>query len=136
VEITHAAFQIMVGAGSVLIGLSVWFWIAWFRLREKVLQSRLLLYALVVCGPLGFFALEAGWFVTEVGRQPWIIQGLMRTREAVTPAQGVAVTFYSFTALYVVLTITVIILLRKLANTPAAEHVDEGPQRTSVGGTA
>ena len=71
-----------------------------------------------VAAPLGFIGLEAGWFVTEVGRQPWIIQHVMRTRDAVTPAAGVPAMFFAFTALYLLLGITVIVLLRRIAASP------------------
>jgi cytochrome bd ubiquinol oxidase subunit I len=61
--------------------------------------------------PLGFIAIEAGWTVTEVGRQPWIIQGFVRTADAVTPMPGLVVPFLVFTALYVGLAISVVFLL-------------------------
>ena len=62
-------------------------------------------------------ALEAGWVVTEVGRQPWVIHGVMRTSEAVTPAAGVPAMFFAFTLLYLVLGTTVVLLLWKLRST-------------------
>jgi cytochrome d ubiquinol oxidase subunit I len=68
---------------------------------------------LVVAGPLGFVAIEAGWVVTEVGRQPWVIYGVMRTEEAVTPMRWIAVPFVVFTVLYVFLSIIVFFLLRR-----------------------
>lgn len=114
VELTHLAFQIMVGAGTALMFVSVWFWIVWLRYREKVLASRALMIALCIAAPLGFIGLEAGWMVTELGRQPWVIQGLMRTKDAVTPVNGVQGMFVAFTLLYALLTVTVIVLLRKL----------------------
>ena len=69
--------------------------------------------ALVAAGPLGFVAIEAGWVVTEVGRQPWIIYGIMRTQDAVTPMPGIAVPFVAFTFLYVFLAFTVFFVLRR-----------------------
>jgi cytochrome d ubiquinol oxidase subunit I len=62
---------------------------------------------------LGFIAIEAGWVVTEVGRQPWIIYGIMRTQDAVTPMPGIAVPFVAFTVLYVFLAVTVFFVLRR-----------------------
>lgn len=115
VELTHLAFQIMVGAGTALMFVSVWFWGAWLWYRERIVEQRWLLRALCVAAPLGFLGLEAGWMVTELGRQPWIIQGVMRTREAVTPVSGVFSMFVAFTLLYALLGVTVILLLRKLA---------------------
>jgi cytochrome d ubiquinol oxidase subunit I len=119
IELTHLAFQIMVGAGTALMLVSVWFWIAWIRLRDKVLSSRWLMRALCVTAPLGFIGLEAGWMVTEVGRQPWIIQKVMRTQDAVTPHTGVLQMFIAFSLLYALLTVTVVVLLRKLSYSSA-----------------
>ncbi|MEQ1353931.1 MAG: cytochrome ubiquinol oxidase subunit I, partial [Candidatus Acidiferrum sp.] len=72
---------------------------------------RWMLKLLVAASPLGFLALEAGWIVTEVGRQPWIVYNVLRTSEAVTPMHGMIVPFASFTALYVFLGIVVAVLL-------------------------
>ena len=88
-----------------------------------------MLRALVACSPLRFVALEAGWFVTEVGRQPWVIQGVLRTRDVVTNARGVVWSFYGFTLLYLALAGTVIYLLNALAKSAAkvrAGESDEG----------
>src|SRR6202000_445802 len=67
IGLTHIAFDVMVGFGTLLMGLSIWFWIAWWRRGEAAL-GRWLLRALAIGGPGGFIALEAGWLVTEVGR--------------------------------------------------------------------
>lgn len=115
VEITHLAFQLMVACGLVLLALSAWFWWVYARRRATLLTHRRLLWALVLGTPLGFLGLEAGWFVTEVGRQPWIIQGVMKVEDAVTPAPGVLELFIGFTLLYAVLGTTVVVLLRRLA---------------------
>ena len=71
------------------------------------------LRALVCSAPLGFIAVETGWFVTELGRQPWIIYGFMRTRDAVTPMPGLIVPFTTFTTVYLLLAVIVIFLLRR-----------------------
>jgi cytochrome d ubiquinol oxidase subunit I len=68
---------------------------------------------MVAAAPLGFVAIEAGWVVTEMGRQPWIIQGIMRTREAVTPMPGLVVPFTLFTLVYLLLTVVLVVLLRR-----------------------
>jgi cytochrome d ubiquinol oxidase subunit I len=115
VELTHTAFQIMVGSGTVLMLVSVWFWIAWLRSRENIGQHRWLMIALCIAAPFGFIGLESGWVVTEAGRQPWIIHQVMRTHDTVTPAEGVLGMFIAFTLLYALLGVTVIVLLRKLA---------------------
>lgn len=119
VEITHIAFQIMVGLGMFLLAVSAWYWVGRWRGGEDVLGGRALPLAIVVGGPMGFIALQAGWFVTEVGRQPWVIQGILRTSASVTPAAGVVQVLYGFTAMYIVLGATVVWLLRYLSR-PAA----------------
>jgi cytochrome d ubiquinol oxidase subunit I len=83
-----------------------------YRKREEFLNPRFL--KLIVLGsPLGFIAVEAGWMVTEIGRQPWIIYGVMRTAEAVTPMPGLVVPFVGFSVLYFFLGLVVIYLLQK-----------------------
>jgi len=99
VPIVHTAFQIMVALGTYLALLSLW--IGWLALRRRDLTSnRLLLRAVTVSAPMGFIAIEAGWIVTEVGRQPWIVYGVLRTADAVTPMPGLVVPFLLFTLLY------------------------------------
>jgi cytochrome d ubiquinol oxidase subunit I len=112
VLVTHIAFQIMVGSGFALIGLGVLYWLAYWR---GMADNRILLWLLALASPVGFIALEAGWIVTEVGRQPWTIYGVMRTADAVTPAEDVATTFFVFSALYLGLGIVLVMLLRHLA---------------------
>lgn len=104
VPVVHLAFQIMLGAGTVLALVALWAGWGAFRRREP---TRRLLGAIALCAPLGFIAIEAGWTVTEVGRQPWIIQGVMRTSEAVTPMPGLVYTLTGFTLLYLFLGIVV-----------------------------
>jgi cytochrome bd ubiquinol oxidase subunit I len=120
VELTHLAFQIMVGGGMILIALSAWFW--WRDWRNvDWMCSRGLLWCMVVCGPLGFLALQAGWFVTEVGRQPWTINGILRTSDSVTNAEGIPAMFFAFSVLYAVLGVTTVILLLRLRRSSATE---------------
>jgi cytochrome bd ubiquinol oxidase subunit I len=116
VVVAHIAFQIMVSCGFALIGLGLWFW--WVRWRRWDAPHPWLLRALVVGSPLGFLALETGWIVTEVGRQPWIIYRVMRTADGVTPVAEVSITFFGFTLLYILLGVILTILLRQLAHRP------------------
>ncbi|WP_396221466.1 cytochrome ubiquinol oxidase subunit I [Gemmatimonas sp.] len=113
--IVHLAFQIMIGCGSVMAALSLWgAWRWWCRKRGRGLalpDDRRFLTAVMLAGPLGFLALEAGWTVTEVGRQPWIVQGILRTADAVTPMPGLVVPFVLFSTLYVGLAVAVVFLL-------------------------
>lgn len=110
VAITHYAFQIMVGMGILMMALSAIFLFAWWKKKEW-LQERWLLRLFVFATPLGYIAVEAGWTVTEVGRQPWIIHEVMRTADAVTPMPGIVYSFYAFSAVYVSLALIVIFML-------------------------
>ncbi|MCE6991767.1 cytochrome ubiquinol oxidase subunit I [Dyadobacter sp. CY323] len=110
VGIVHYAFQIMVGAGMLMMAISLLYFLALWKKRSW-LQSNWLLKMFAIATPLGFIAVEAGWTVTEVGRQPWIIYGIMRTADAVTPMPGIAYSFYLFTAVYVSLAFIVIFML-------------------------
>jgi cytochrome d ubiquinol oxidase subunit I len=110
VAITHYSFQVMVGFGMFMMLVGVLYLIAvWFK--KHWLEKDWLLKLFIIAIPTGFIALEAGWMVTEIGRQPWIIQGVMRTADAVTPMPGIAYSFYLFTAIYFSLSIVVVFLL-------------------------
>ena len=112
VAVVHASFQIMVACGMamMLTGLIG----GWLALRKKKpLDRRWFLWLTMLCGPLGFVAIETGWTVTEVGRQPWIIYGIMRTADAVTPMPKLVVPFIAFTVLYLFLAFVVIFLLKR-----------------------
>jgi len=109
--IVRPAFQLMVGLGMYMAAVAALALL--LRLRKRTwTASRLLLWLCVFAGPMGFIAIEAGWIVTEVGRQPWIIYGFMRTADAVTPMPGLVVPFVTFTVLYLVLAAVVIAILR------------------------
>jgi len=113
VRIVHWSFDLMVLSGFAMLALAGWSAWIWWR-RRRLADHPWLLRALVASGPLGFVAIEAGWAVAEVGRQPWIIYNVMRTQDAVTPMPGIAAPFLAFTVLYVFLTIVVVTLLRHL----------------------
>lgn len=115
VPIVHIAFQIMVGLGTLLALLAAWaLWRAW-RYRHRELADlgadRWFLRAVSLATPFGFICIEAGWTVTEVGRQPWIIYGYLKTADAVTPMPGLVYPFVTFTLLYCVLGVIVCYLL-------------------------
>ena len=116
--VAHVSFQVMIGLGSFLALVSVWAGWTVFR-RRDLARQRWLLRALVLAAPMGFIATEAGWFLTEVGRQPWIINGVMKTRDAVTPMPGLIVPLLGFTLLYVLLSIAVTwVLYRQIVRSP------------------
>ena len=111
VAITHYSFQVMVGIGSLLLLLGTLFLIS---LRKKAWQERKwYLWLFMVATPLGFIALEAGWFVTELGRQPWIVYGVMKTKDAVTPIAGLQYSFYLYLLIYVSLAAAVVWLMQR-----------------------
>lgn len=110
IAVTHYAFQVMVGLGMLMVGLAILYFIALWK-KKNWLQQKWLLNLFVITTPLGFIALEAGWTVTEVGRQPWIIQGIMRTADALTPMPGIRYSFYLFTLVYLSLFAIVTFLL-------------------------
>ena len=110
VLVTHIAFQIMVGLGMFMLAVSIlYFFVLWKKRNFEKNLWLLKLFALTT--PLGFMAVEAGWVVTEVGRQPWILHGILRTRDAVTPMPGIQYTFYLFTLIYISLAFFVTLLL-------------------------
>ncbi len=143
VHLTHLSFQLMVGLGMMLIFVSLAFWFLDRRATRggamDVMQGlrsgmnhKWLAVAMVLCAPVGFVCLELGWMVTEVGRQPWVIQpnnepGIMYPgmliSEAVTTAEGVPQVFYLFTGLYVLLGATVILILWSLRHQPGGRGV-------------
>ena len=110
--LVHWSFDIMVGSGMAMLAVAVWAGWLWWR-RRAVPDNRWFLRTLVVAGPLGFLALETGWMVTELGRQPWIIYGVLRTADAVTPMPGLVTPFITFTSVYIFLTIVLVFLLRR-----------------------
>jgi cytochrome d ubiquinol oxidase subunit I len=114
--IVHTAFDLMVGTGILMILLPIWFWLLYLRHGRTIPHSRLMLWTAVLTGPLAFIALEAGWMVTELGRQPWIIQGVMFTSNAVTPTPGAGfILFVVFVSVYLVLGATLVALLLRLS---------------------
>jgi cytochrome bd ubiquinol oxidase subunit I len=121
----HLSFQLMVGAGSAMALLALaTLWLRWRRRAWP--EGPRMMRVWLLASPLGLVALEAGWLVTEWGRQPWIIHGVMRTSQAVTPVPHLAVPFWTFTLVYLFLGLVVIFLLgRQVAGTlPGQEAAD------------
>lgn len=103
VFLAHFPFQIMVALGFTFVGVSAWFWgLAWWK--KRVEPNRLLLAVLVVMGALGFVAIGTGWFVTEFGRQPWMIYQVMKTTGGATSRSGIWVLLILFGFVYMALT--------------------------------
>ncbi|WP_046471829.1 cytochrome ubiquinol oxidase subunit I [Allosalinactinospora lopnorensis] len=114
VNVVHWSFQLMVGIGFALLGLAVWQAVAWWRFRTLP-RSPWFLRAAALSGVASVLALESGWVVTEVGRQPWIVYGVLRTSEAVNPAPGLVYGFVVVSVVYVVLTVATVYVMRRLA---------------------
>ncbi|MFT4040845.1 MAG: cytochrome ubiquinol oxidase subunit I, partial [Thermomicrobiales bacterium] len=105
------------------------------RRGEAFAPGPWLLRAIVLATPAGFIAIEAGWIVTEVGRQPWIIWGIMRTEEAVTPVQNVIYSYGGFTLVYIILAVTTLVLLVRLGRAPIPDRFPP-PGAPETGGGA
>ncbi|MCO8042468.1 cytochrome ubiquinol oxidase subunit I [Acinetobacter bohemicus] len=117
------SFRIMVGLGILMLLLAVWG--AWARQRGRFYESRSLHRFALIMGPSGFIALLAGWFTTEVGRQPWVVYGVMRTRDALSPvsAEQVGLTLIIFVLVYcVVFGIGIYYILRLMHKGPEFIH--------------
>jgi len=112
VLITHIAFQVMVGLGTLMAIAGVLFLLFSWKWKKN-LDKRWWLILLVLLTPAGFLAVEAGWIVTEVGRQPWIIYGILKTKDALSPMPGLQWSLYSVTFVYLVLSFIVIWLMRR-----------------------
>ena len=110
----HWAFDTMIGISSALILLGLWFGFVWWR-RRDIPQTKWFLRAIAVSGLSVMVAIECGWIVTEVGRQPWIVYEVMRTEDAVTGAGGLWYSFAGVIALYSVLGVATVVVLRHLA---------------------
>jgi cytochrome bd ubiquinol oxidase subunit I len=131
VAITHLAFDIMVGLGTFMALVALTVLVFRFRKRD-VVESPWLMKALVLCAPMGFICIEAGWTVTEIGRQPWVIYGILRTADAVTPMPGLIVPFLTFTALYIFLGVIVAWLLyNQVLRSPRGDDVQPAQGRAA-----
>jgi cytochrome d ubiquinol oxidase subunit I len=136
VNVVHLAFDVMVGIGTALLLLSLWYAFAWWR-RRSFPENRVFLLLTAVAGALTVVALEAGWVVTEVGRQPWTVVGLLLTRDAVTTSGDMWPFFAATVALYAVVGYGTVLALRLLRRRWAAEQragegdVPYGPSRAA-----
>jgi cytochrome bd ubiquinol oxidase subunit I len=139
VLIPFAAFRIMVGIGIAMLALAFWGGILWARGRLE--QSRLYLRLASWSWPLGFLAVLSGWFVAEVGRQPWVATGILRTADAASPISGgqVATTLILFVIVYgIVFSAGLIYMNRLIRKGPVTEPAPEGlpsrPLSAATGG--
>jgi cytochrome d ubiquinol oxidase subunit I len=133
VNTVHLAWDVMIGLGTVLTLLSAWYWLAWI-FRRDMPRSRWFLRGAAVAGVAAVVAMEAGWVVTEVGRQPWIVYGHMKVEDAATGNEGVWLTFIVVVVLYVALATTLTLTLRAMSRRfrserePGDRDVPYGPR--------
>lgn len=112
VAITHYSFQVMVACGMLMMLVGFIFIISRWKYAH-ILEKKWFLKLVILCTPLGFIAVEAGWMVTELGRQPWIIYGIMKTKDALTPMPGIKYSFYLFAGIYLLLSVMVTWLMNR-----------------------
>ena len=120
----HLSFDAMVGLAFALLGLAAWFGFVWWRRRELP-RTPWFLRAVAVSGVAAVVAMECGWIVTEVGRQPWVVYGHMRTEDAITGAEGVWITFASVLVLYTALGAATVAVLRTMSRRWRLEGDDD-----------
>ncbi|GHH72850.1 cytochrome ubiquinol oxidase subunit I [Streptomyces sulfonofaciens] len=131
----HLSFDVMVGVGMLLIAMGALLLLGWWRARRTgrdlmaLRGHRVFLAVAVLCGPAAVVALECGWTVTELGRQPWIVYGVMLVREAVNPAPGLATGLWLVLAVYTAMTVATVYVLRRLVRTTP---VPIAPQESDV----
>lgn len=132
VLLVHLNFQIMVACGIVMALVSLWAAILYFK-SKKLPDDPLFLKAVVLISPLGLIAIESGWLVTELGRQPWVVHGILRTSQAVTPMPGLWLPFTTFMLVYLLLAVIVVVLLiREFSQSPAGAAETSGAQSKPI----
>jgi cytochrome d ubiquinol oxidase subunit I len=113
-NVVHLAWDLMVGIGTLLFLLAAWYALSWLFRRDYP-RLRVFLWIASAAGVLAIVALEAGWVVTEVGRQPWIVHNYMRVNQAATTNGGVWITFLTICAIYLAVGVTLVIVLRRMS---------------------
>jgi cytochrome d ubiquinol oxidase subunit I len=126
VNTVHLAFDVMVGTGFALLALAAWFAFAWWR-RRDLPRSPWFLRACAVAGVVSVVSLESGWVVTEVGRQPWTVRGLLLTRDAVITAGNVWAFFVGALVIYAAVGVGAVLVLRAMSRRWAASDTDDVP---------
>ena len=126
VNLTRISFQVMVAIGLLLALLGIVYVVVRAR-RKRLPESRWFYRAVMLAGPAALVAVIGGWITTEVGRQPWVVYGVMRTSEAITSAQGIPVGYATLCVVYAGLIAGVVWVLRRLARAPLAEPARSRP---------
>jgi cytochrome d ubiquinol oxidase subunit I len=124
VNTVHLAWDLMIGIGTLLMLLSLWYGATWV-FRRDMPKSKLFLWIAASAGVLSVICMEAGWVVTEVGRQPWIVRDYMKVEDAATGNEGVWVTFLAIVVLYIVVAVVLILVLRSMSRRFRERGLDE-----------
>ncbi|WP_242908976.1 cytochrome ubiquinol oxidase subunit I [Actinomadura terrae] len=129
-EVVKTSFEIMITLGMVLLALAAWWGFACWRRRRSpgLVWHPWFLRVAATAGVLAAVAMEAGWTTTEVGRQPWIVYGVMRTEEAINPNPGLRYGLYIVLAVYAVLAAATISVLRRMRHTPPVAATAPEPE--------
>jgi cytochrome d ubiquinol oxidase subunit I len=128
VTVVHLSFDLMVTIGFALLALGAWLAWSWWRKREFP-GTKWFLRAVAISGIAAVSAMELGWITTEVGRQPWIVYHVLRVANAVNPEPGIQYGYYAVVAIYAVLTVVTIAVLRRFTK---ASPVPIAPQERDV----
>lgn len=121
----HYLFDIMVTIGIAMVGISGLFWLG-KRLKWRFVESKFYRWLIFLGGPASIVAIEAGWWYAEVGRQPWILRGIMKVEDAATSSQHVDVMLMLFAGLYIILGIgTVVVLTRMFRKNPVEQELKD-----------
>ncbi len=139
INIVRFSFQAMIAIGTGLLLLGGWFLVTWWR-HGRLPRTPWFFRAVLLAAPLTVVALISGWITTEVGRQPWVVYGFMRTEDAVTDAGGLTIAFGILVVVYLLLATGIVWLLRRLASHPPETELPEGQRpgtvATATGGAA
>jgi cytochrome d ubiquinol oxidase subunit I len=133
--LVHPSFDGMVASGFFILLVAIVFWGLYWAKKRVMPENKWMLGAILLSGPLSFLAIELGWMVTELGRQPWVIYGYLRTKDAVTTAPYLNVSFLIFTLVYILLAVALVRLLLQIARLPisATQAVGQAKDQERVG---
>jgi cytochrome d ubiquinol oxidase subunit I len=123
----HLSFDAMIGLAFVLLGAGLWALVAWQR-QGALPRTRWFWWIGLACGPAALVAMECGWIVTEVGRQPWVVYRLLTTSQAATTNQGIIASLTAVIALYAILGVSTVLILRTLARRWRREPQEDGAE--------
>jgi cytochrome d ubiquinol oxidase subunit I len=128
VNTVHLAWDLMIGCGTLLVLLAVWYALVMWRRRARLAEMRWFLRAAAIAPLLAYIAVESGWIVTEVGRQPWVVWQILRTEDAVTDISGGAVwtSFAVILVLYAALATATVLVIRGMTRRWRIRELEEG----------